>query len=105
LIRIADRLAQLEAGSAEADRTIHDATGQVGPVLLYTRDGAAARGLLPEGFEWLASIYAGVTVYAACRRIGLRGGVPHPHHGQWGRTLPLAMCGAVVRAYAGLAKR
>ena len=41
-------------------------------------------------------------VYVACRRTGMLDGFPHPHHGQWGRTLPLAMCWAVVRAYADL---
>jgi hypothetical protein len=96
--------AKVPAGSLVADQTIHDAFGLVGPVLPYTRDAAAARGLLPAGFEWAAPTYSGGMIYAACSRSGLHDGLPHPHHGQWGQTLPLAMCGAVMRARAGLAK-
>lgn len=101
LIRFADRLGHLPAGSTEADRTIHNALGLTGPVQLYTLDKTAAELLLPPGFEWKKSTYAGGQVYAACRRSGLAGGGwRHPHHGQWGQTLPLAMCGAVLRAWA-----
>ena len=51
LLRIADRLSQVGTGSLEADRAIHDALGQDGPVLPYTREEEAARLLLPAGFE------------------------------------------------------
>ena len=102
LTRIADRLAQLEAGSDAADKAIHDALGLPGAVRGYTTSEAAARGLLPDGFEWLPPVFSAGAVYAACRRSGLDGGFPHPHHGQWGRTTPLAMCGAAMRAYAKL---
>jgi hypothetical protein len=104
LIRIADRLGEVAAGSIEADRTIHDALGLAGPVQPYTREEAAARGLLPPGFEWRLPTYSSGKVYAACRRSGMDGEWPHPHHGQWGPTLPLAMCGAVMRANAALVK-
>jgi hypothetical protein len=105
LLDIADRLAKVEAGSAAADTAIHAALGRAGPVLLYTQDEAAARGLLPDGFQWGQPTYSVGKVYAACRRSGTGAdGLPHPHHGQWGATLPLAMCGAVIRARAGLAK-
>jgi hypothetical protein len=70
----------------------------------YTRNEAAARSLLPAGFEWLPFTYSGSTVYAACRRSGMDGEHRHPPHGQWGATLPLAMCGAAMRARAALAK-
>ena len=44
-------------------------------------------------------------IYAPCRRSGFgEGGQLYPHHGQWGRTQPLSMCGAVMRAWAMLAK-
>src|SRR3954470_5099539 len=104
LLRIADQLGQVPAGSLLADLAIHDALGLIGVAMPYTRNEAAARSLLPPGFEWLPSTYSGGAVYAACRRSGQDGEWPHPHHGQWGAALPLAMCGAVVRAYAGLAK-
>jgi hypothetical protein len=104
LIRIADRLGEVTAGSSAADLTIHLAIEREGHVLSYTSHEGAAWGLLPPSFEWIPSTYAGHRVYAACRRSGLDGEWPHPHYGQWGRTLPLAMCGAVIRAYATLAK-
>jgi hypothetical protein len=105
LIAIADRLGHVEAGSPEADFTIHRALGRAGPVQPYTRDEAAARSLLPDGFEWgTVPVYSDGAVYAACWRRGMgTDGFPHPHYEQWGRSLPLAMCGAVVWAYAGLA--
>jgi hypothetical protein len=101
-VRIADGLAQLEAGSDAADQAIHQALGRPGPVQPYTTDEAAARSLLPEGFEWLDPVYSAGAVYAACRRSGTDDGLPHPHHGQWGRTALLAACGAAMRAYAKL---
>jgi hypothetical protein len=73
--------------------------------LLYTTQEEAARGLLPAGFEWIPIAFARGGVYVACRRSGLDGELPYPHHGQWGATLPLAICGAVMRAHAALVKR
>ena len=98
LIRIADRLAKVEAGSAAADQTIHEAAGFTGLVLPYSTNEAAARTLLPPGFEWMPTTYSAGWVYAPCRRSGLDGEWPYPHHGQWGRSLPLSMCGAAMRA-------
>ena len=102
LIRIADRLGQVQAGSPAADQAIHQALDRSGAVLTYTTAEDAAQGLLPAGFELLPATYAGGAVYAACRRRGTDGEWPHPHHGQWGTTLPLAICGACLRAYAAL---
>jgi hypothetical protein len=104
LARIAHRLGQLPDGGAEADQAIHDATGRDGPVLAYTTEASAAAQLLPPDFEWRESTYAGDRVYASCRRIGMDGPWHHPHYGQWARTLPLAMCGAVMRAWVKVAK-
>lgn len=103
-LAIADRLRRLTAGSAEADGYIHHALGRTGPVLAYTRAEAAALALLPPGFEadWPTTI-AGET-YAAVWRTGLLDGLPYPHHGQWGSTRALALCGAVMRAHATLAR-
>ena len=39
--------------------------------------------------------------YAVVTRAGDRA---YPHHGQWGATPVLAMCGALMRAYAARAK-
>jgi hypothetical protein len=77
-------------GSAAADETIHRALGRAGPVAPYTTD-LAARILLPPGFVELGDpVYGRGTVYAACRRDGIdAGGLPYPHHGSWGATLPL----------------
>ena len=102
LIRIADRLGQVQAGSPAADQAIHQALDRSGPALTYTTAEEAAQSLLPAGFELLPATYAGGAVYAACRRRGTDGEWPHPHHGQWGTTLPLAICGACLRAHAGL---
>ena len=45
-------------------------------------------------------MYSAEGVYAACRRKGRAAdGMNHPHTGQWGRTLPLAMAGAAVRSH------
>jgi hypothetical protein len=104
LLRVADWLSQVELGSPEADCTIHRALGRKGPVLAYTRNEAATRLLLPDGFEWRTDTYSSRLVYVSCGRTGLDGGFPHPRHKQWGRTLPLAMCGAVLRAYSQLAR-
>ncbi|WP_043367485.1 hypothetical protein [Belnapia sp. F-4-1] len=106
LIRIADRLAVVKAGSRIADETIHQAIGRTGPAPFYTTDKAAARTLLPVGFEWITATSVGGRVYAPCRRSGRDADtLPFPHHGQWGRTLPLSMCGAAMRAWAKVAKR
>ena len=51
LLRIADRLGKVAAGSVLADGAIHKAVGRLGPVQPYTTDEAAARTLLPPGFE------------------------------------------------------
>jgi hypothetical protein len=51
---------------------------------------------LPASFEWLPGTYANGEVYAACRRCGMNEERPYPHHGQWGPTRALAMCGAVM---------
>ena len=79
LIRIADRLGQVQAGSPAADQAIHQALDRSGPVLTYTTAEDAAQGLLPAGFELLPATYAGGAVYAACRRIGTDWELPHPH--------------------------
>jgi hypothetical protein len=102
LIRIAELLSQATTGSLEADLTIHEALGLAGPVLRYTHEGWVARGLLPAGFEWMPPTYTSGKIYAGCRRSRARGEWPHSCHGQWGATLPLAMCGAVMRANAAL---
>jgi hypothetical protein len=104
-LAIAGRLRRLTAGSPVADAYIHRALGRDGPAPPYTRSEAAALALLPDGFEadWPTTI-AG-EVYAAVWRSGIGpDGLPHPHHGQWGATRALALCGAAMRAHACLAK-
>jgi hypothetical protein len=102
---LADRLGQVANGSPEADRIIHEALSREGPVLAYTSDKTAALLLLPTGFEWVRPTHAGGRIYAACARVDAKAnGHPHPHHGQWGASEPLAMCGAVMRARAWLAR-
>jgi hypothetical protein len=49
LIRIADRLCELRAGSAAADAAIHRALNLPGEPRPYTTDETALRTLLPEG--------------------------------------------------------
>jgi hypothetical protein len=102
LIRIAYRLGQVRAGSPVADQAIHQALDRSGPVLAYTTVEEAAQSLLPAGFELLPPTFGGGAVYAACQRSGTDGELPHTHHGQWCTTLPLAICGACLRAHAGL---
>jgi hypothetical protein len=104
LLAIANRLRRLPAGSAETDAFIHDLFGLAGPVLPYTRNETAARLLLPPGFEadWPPTVAD--EVYAAVWRTGLQNGLLLPHHGQWGPTRALALCGAAMRAHAWLAK-
>ena len=107
LLRIADRLGQVPAGSVAADETIHRALGRAGPAPPYTTDMTAARTLLPPGFVELEDpTYMADAVYAACRRAGIdRDGLPFPHHGGWGATMPLALCHAAARAQAWLAAK
>ena len=103
LFRIADRLGQAPAGSAVADETIHQALGRAGPAPPYTTDIAAARTLLPSGFVELGPLFNVGAVYGSRRRAGVGSdGLPFPHHGGWGATLPLALCHAAVRAQAAL---
>ena len=107
LLRIADRLGKATAGSAAADKTIHQALGRAGPAPPYTTDMEVARTLLPPGFDELGDpMHMADAVYAACRRGGIDvGGLPYPHHGGWGATLPLALCHACMRAQASLVPR
>lgn len=105
LIRIADRLAKVTAGSAAADTAIHEALGLAGPTPPYTTDETAARTLLPLGFELMTITQTAGWVYAPCRRAGLDAeGLPYPHRGQWCRTIPLSMCGGILRAKAMLVR-
>ena len=85
-------LAEIQAGYVELLTEL---------ALLHLHEDAA-QSLLPAGFELLPAIFGGRAVYAACRRSGTDGELPHPHHGQWSTTLPLAICGACLRAYAAL---
>ena len=55
LIRNADRLGQVHAGSPEADRTIHEVIGRIGTALPYTTAEEAAHSLLPAArhlYRW-----------------------------------------------------
>ncbi|MDQ3989362.1 MAG: hypothetical protein M3291_09240 [Actinomycetota bacterium] len=97
LIRIADRLCELPAGTTAADAAIHRALGLPGEPGAYTTDEAALRTLLPEGFEMFISTGLASAVYGVVTRAGDR---DYPHHGQWGATPVLAMCGALMRAHA-----
>ena len=97
LIRIADRLRELPAGSAAADAAIHRALGLPGEPRAYTTNEAALRTLLPESFEMYVSISVADAVYGVVTRAG---DPDYPHHGQWGATPVLAMCGALMRAHA-----
>jgi hypothetical protein len=101
LIRIADRLRELRAGSAAADAAIHRALGLPGDPGAYTMDEAALRTLLPDGFEMYVSTGIGGAAYGVVTRAGDRA---YPHHGQWGATPVLAMCGALMRAHAARVK-
>jgi len=101
LIRIADRLGELPAGSAAADAAIRPPLGLPGEPRPYTTDEAALRMLLPEGFEMYISPGLASAVYGVVTRAGDRG---YPHHGQWGATPVLAMCGALMRAHAARVK-
>lgn len=86
-----------------ADQAIHEAVGRPGPVQPYTTNEASARTLLPPGFEWTDITPTAGWIYAPCRRAGIGAdGMRYPHHGQWGRTIPLSLCGGVLRAWAML---
>ena len=71
--------------------------GLPGEPRAYTTDEAALRTLLPEGFEMHIATNIADAVYAVVARAGDR---DYPHHGQWGTTPVLAMCGALMRAHA-----
>ena len=103
LLRIADRLKQVVAGSTAADQVIHAALGRSGVVPAYTTEEEAARTLLPPDFEWLAITPTAGWIYAPCRRAGVGDdGLPFPHHGQWCQTILLSLCAGVLRAWAML---
>lgn len=103
--RLANRLGETTAGSLLADLAIHGAIGCDGLVPPYTTDEAAARLLLPPGFDWREPTHLSGMVYVSCRRIGTDDKFAYPHHGAWGKTLALAMCGTAMRARARLVKR
>ena len=105
LARVANRLGELEAGSAEADAAIHRALGRTAPAPSYTTDEGAARSLLPDGFEWLEPVHSAGVVYVACRRSGMDGEFSYPHHGASGRTALLAACAAALRAHSSILRR
>ena len=106
LLRVAARLGKVEAGSFMADVTIHEVLSLAGPVLAYTKDEEAARTLLPSGFEWIDITPTAGWIYAPCRLAGAdQDRMAYPHHGQWGRTIPLSLCGGVLRAWAMLEQR
>ena len=78
LIRIADRLGELPAGSAAADAAIHRALGLPGEPRPHTTDEAALRTLLPDGYE--AYIATGIAGAVYVRRGDARrgSGLPPP---------------------------
>ena len=91
--------------ACSAAQAIHEAVGLTGLTLPYTTDEVAARTLVLPGFEWMPTTYFAGWVYAPCRRAGLEAdGMLYPHQWQWRRTLPLSMCGSVIRAWVKLAK-
>jgi hypothetical protein len=98
MLHLADRLGQVERGGAGADLSLHLLLGLEGDVMPYTRQPALAFELLPLLYAWLPARRSDERIYMACRRID--GTLLHR---QWARTLPLAMCGALLRAHAALA--
>ena len=103
LLAYADRLHDLAAGSVVADAAIHQALGLRGKASAYTRADAAARSLLPLGFNERPGSFPSVgRVSASLRRPGLHEGLPHGSHSQSGATFALAFCGAALRAWAML---
>jgi hypothetical protein len=104
LLAYADRLHDLAAGSVSADGAIHQALGLRGKAPPYTSDDAAARSLMPPGFEERAGSFPSVgRVSASLGRPGLHNGLPYGSHSQSGATFALAFCGAALRAWALLA--
>lgn len=99
MLHLADRLGQVERGGAGADLSLHLALGLEGDVMPYTRQAALAFELLPAAYAWVPPIRSGERIYMACRRMDVA-----VLHRQWARTLPLAMCGALLRAHAALAR-
>jgi hypothetical protein len=94
LLRLAGRLGELAAGSPAADRAIHEALSQAGPVLAYTADEATARRLLPAGYEATLMTLAAGRAYYAVRQPNA------PYHGAWGATAALSLCAALLRLQA-----
>ncbi len=68
LIRIADRLRELPAGTAAADAAIHRALDLPGEPRPYSTNEAALRALLPDGFEAYISTGIGGAVYGVVAR-------------------------------------
>jgi hypothetical protein len=97
MLHLADRLGQVERGGAGADLSLHLVLGLEGDVMSYTRQPALAYELLPLLYAWLPPRRSDERIYMACRRTD--GAMLHR---QWARTLPLAMCGALLRAHAAL---
>ncbi len=95
---MADRLGQVERGGAGADLSLHLALDLNGDVLPYSREPELAFRLLPQAYAWMPARRSDERIFTACRR--LDGAALHR---QWARTLPLAMCGALLRAHAALA--
>ena len=98
LIRLAELLGAVTAGSAAADQAIHEMLGRTGLIAPYTTHDGAARQLLPPDFTWLPVAFENRSFHASCYRFG----AVRQEHEQRARTLPLALCGAALRAYAGV---
>ena len=102
-LRIADRLGKVAAGSASADRVIHEALGLAWPVKAYAIEEEAAQPLLPKNFEWLTNTPTAGWNYAPCRRAGIGAdGLAYPYHGQWGGRYGILSWGE-IRADGGAA--
>jgi hypothetical protein len=98
LERLAELLGVVTAGSAAADQAIHEMLGRTGPVASYTTHDGVARQLLPPDFTWLSVDFENRSFHASCCRFG----VMRPEFEQRARTLPLALCGAALRAHVGV---
>ena len=98
MLDLADRFGQLDRGGAGADLSLHLALALDGDVLPYTREPALAVRLLPQPYAWMPARRSDERIFMACRRVD-----GAALHRQWARTLPLAMCGALLRAHAALA--
>ena len=81
----ADRIRQLEVGSAVADIAMHDLLTQLGamlvdrPVQPFTSDPEVLRQVLPLGYELRVLTTVLKLFYGACRR---RDDPNYAHHGQ-----------------------